>query len=153
MADLRLIAVLAAACTNAEAQPTKAPAGWAAQPAIVTAAKQALGKQTIDGIEAFGDPAKGCYSVWMAMRGSGSAKDLAGQIVKGLAGGKVEIKDVVTPTSEDGVLSLAFVAAPNKGRLRARLGKGKLVALACWSVEREPAACEQACTSVLGGLP
>jgi hypothetical protein len=159
MADLRLIAVCAFACTDAGAQPPsgiKAPPGWTAQPAIAVAAKDALGKKaTVDGLEAFGDPARGCYSVWMAVRGAGSAKDLAEQLVKGLAGEqrKVDIKDVVKPTTDEGVLALSFETAPFKGRLRARLGKGKIVTLACWSTPREPLACEQACTSLLGALP
>lgn len=160
MADLRLIALCAFACTDAGAQPPaagiKAPPGWTAQPAIVAAARDALGKKTVvDGLEAFGEPAMGCYSVWMAVRGSGSAKDLAEQLVKGLAGEarKVEIKDVVKPTADDGVLAFTFEAAPYKGRLRARLGKGKVVTLACWSSPREPLACDQACTTLLGALP
>ena len=160
MADLRLIAVLLVGCADAGAQPPapspKPPAGWTAQPAIVTAAKDALGKTEIDGIEAFGDPAMGCYSVWMAVRGSGKATELADQVVKGLTEKqkrKVDIKDVVKPAADEGVLALTFESAPYKGRLRARFGKGRITALACWSSQREPAACEQACTTMLGALP
>jgi hypothetical protein len=159
MADLRLIALCAFACTDAGAQPPasgiKAPPGWTAQPVIAAAAKETLGKTVVDGLEAFGDPAMGCYSVWMSVRGSGGAKELAEQLVKGLAGDKrkVDIKDVVKPTADEGVLAFAFEAAPFKGRLRARLGKGKIVTLACWSAPREPRACEQACTLLLGALP
>jgi len=168
MADVRLIAILvAAACADAGAQPpastVKPPAGWTAQPTIVTAAKAALGKTTVDAIEAFGDPAMGCYSLWMTVRGSGTAKELGEQIVGGLSAPdkkskqpprrKLDLKDVVKPTTDEGVLSLAFESAPYKGRLRARLGKGRIVALACWSAQREPLACEQACTTVLGALP
>lgn len=160
MADLRLIALCAFACTAAGAQPPagaiKPPPGWTAQPTVVAAAKEALGSKTvIDGLEAFGDPAMGCYSVWMAVRGAGSAKDLAEQIVKGLAGEqrRVDIKDVVKPTADEGLLALVFESAPVKGRLRARIGKGKIVTLACWSTPREPIACDRACTSLLGALP
>ena len=167
MADVRLIAVLLAACADAGAQPPvpspKPPAGWTPQPAIVTAAKDALGKKTtVDGIEAFGEPAMGCYSVWMAVHGSGKATDLAEQLVRGLTEPndkdkkqpkrKVTIKDVVKPTAEEGVLALSFESTPYVGRLRARLGKGRITALACWSSQREPAACEQACTNILGAL-
>jgi hypothetical protein len=160
MADVRLIALLLVACADAGAQPPvpspKPPAGWTPQPAIVTAAKDALGKTSIDGIEAFGDPAMGCYSVWMAVRESGKATELGDQILKGLTEKqkrKVEIKDVVKPTAEEGVLALSFESAPYKGRLRARLGKGRITALACWSSQREPAACDQACTTLLGAMP
>ena len=163
MADLRLIAVLLVACADAGAQPPmpspKPPAGWTPQPAIVTAAKDALGKKTtVDALEAFGDPAMGCYSVWMAVRGSGKA--LAEQLVKGLTEPdkkqpkrKVTIKDVVKPAADEGLLALSFESAPYTGRLRARLGKGRITALACWSAQREPAACDQACTTILGALP
>ncbi|MDQ3337880.1 MAG: hypothetical protein M4D80_22185 [Myxococcota bacterium] len=166
MADVRLIAILLVACADAGAQPPpasniKPPAGWTAQPALVTAAKDALGKTKIDGLEAFGEPAMGCYSVWMAVRGTGSATDLAEQLVRGLTEPdkkkapkrKVDIKDVVKPTAEEGVLALTFESAPYKGRLRARLGKGRITALACWSAQREPVACEQACTTILVALP
>ena len=155
MADLRLIIVLAlVACADADAQPPpaiKAPAGWSAQPAIATAAKTALGKN-VDGVEAFGEPAMGCYSVWMAVRGSGKATELAEQLVKSFDK-RVVIKDLVKPTADEGVLSLVFEHTPVKGRLRARIGKGKIVALACWANQREPAACDQACTTLLGALP
>ena len=185
MADLRLIAACClAACSRADAQPQasgiKPPAGWQAQPAIAAAAKEALGKATVDGIESFGEPAMGCYSVWMALRGSGGAKDVAEQLLRGLTEQKpdkkkpppkrkLEIKDVVKPTAEEGILSLTFESAllgdglrPTlgdglrpiyKGRLRARLGKGKITMLACFSSQREPAACETACTTMLGALP
>jgi hypothetical protein len=165
MADVRLIAILLVACADADAQPPvssnlEPPDGWTAQPAIVSAAKTALGKTKLDGIEAFGEPAMGCYSVWMAVRGSGKATDLADQLLRGLTEPdkkapkrKVDIKDLVKPTAEEGVLALTFESPPYKGRLRARLGKGRITALACWSSEREPAACDQACTTILGALP
>ena len=165
MADVRLIAILLVACADAGAQPPpavtiKPPAGWTAQPAIAAAAKDALGKAKVDGIEAFGEPAMGCYSVWMTVHGSGKATELAEQLVRGLTEPdkkkpkrKVDIKDVVKPTAEEGVLALTFESAPYKGRLRARLGKGRITALACWSAQREPAACDAACTTILGALP
>ena len=167
MADVRLIWLCLAACTTAGAETKqtsgiKPPAGWTSQPPIAAAAKDALGKTTVDGIEAFGEPAMGCYSVWMALRGTGDAKDVAEQIVRGLTAPdknskqpkrKLEIKDVVTPTAEAGVLALSFESAPYQGRLRVRLAQGKLTALACWSSRREPLACEQTCTTVLGALP
>lgn len=155
MAHVRLIVVVLAACADAGAQPPasgiKAPAGWTPQPAIAAAAKTALGKN-VDGVEAFGEPAMGCYSVWMAVRGSGKATELAEQLVKSFDK-RIVIKDLVKPTADEGVLSLVFEHAPVKGRLRARIGKGKITALACWANQREPAACEQACTTLLGALP
>ena len=169
MADVRLALVLLAAgfaaCSNADAESgavtppagikppsgIKPQAGWSAQPAIVAAAKTALGKTKVDGLEAFGEPSMGCYSVWMALQSSGGAKDVGEQVLKGLE--KVTIKDVVKPTADDGVLALTFEKPPYRGRLRARISKGSIKALACWWSNREPVACEQACTNVLGGRP
>lgn len=165
MADLRLIALLAvAACTDAGAQsaappavtPVAPPAGWTAQPAIAAAVQDALGKTSVDGLAAFGEPAMGCYGAWMALRARGDASELAEQIVRGLSGGAARtlaIRDLVKPTAATGVLALGFDSPPYTGRLRARLGDGKLAALACWWSPREPIACEQACTTLLGGLP
>jgi hypothetical protein len=161
MADVRLALVLLAACANADAESQagavtspanmKPPAGWSAQPSIVAAAKAALGKTTVDGLEAFGEPAMGCYSVWMSLRSTGGAKDVGEQVLRGLD--KVTIKDLVKPTADDGILSLTFEKSPYRGRMRARISKGSIKALACWWSQREPVACEQACTAVLGGLP
>lgn len=125
---------------------------------MAAAAKTALGKTAVDAIEAFGEPAMGCYSLWMTGRASGKATDAAEQLVRGLMDDKkqkrkLEIKDVVKPVGEAGVLSLGFETPPYKGRLRARFGEGKLVALACWWSQREPVACEQACTTILGAVP
>ena len=69
---------------------------------------------------------------------------------------------MVVPESGDGVVAMSFetTAAPGssvhgayRGRLRARIAAGKITALACFANEREPAACESACTALLGGLP
>ncbi len=175
MAHLRLIAtgLVLAACGRAGAEPAQAtsglkpPAGWQAQPAIAAAARDALGKIPVDGLEAVGEPAIGCYAVWMAVRGSGSAKNLSEQLVRGLtehdkktpapkrapAKRGLAIRDVVKPTGDEGILALTFESAPYKGRLRARVGKGRITALACFSAEREPATCETACTGLLGSIP
>ena len=159
MADVRLILLAAlAACTPADAQPKSGiqpPPGWTPQPAIASAAKAALGKQTIDAVEAHGEPAMGCYLLWMSVRGSGSAKDIAAQVVKGLADPAAErplaLTDVVQPTTEAGVLSFTFASAPYTGRLRATVGNGKIDTLACFWSEREPAACSTACTKLFAG--
>jgi hypothetical protein len=154
MADLRLALVALAACTDAGAQTPsgmKPPAGWSPQPAIVAAAKQALGKTKIDGIEAFAEPAMGCYAIWMGLRSSGDAKEVGEQVVKSL--GKVSVKDLVKPTTETGVLSLTFEKSPYEGRLQARVAKDSIKALACWWSKREPIACAQACAMLIGGMP
>ena len=168
MAYVRLMLVALVACSDAGAQTPsgiKAPDGWQSQPKIAKAASEAFagpkGKPKLEAVEAFGEPAMGCYALWMTMSGSGDAKDLAEQLLRGLVDDKakdqpkrkLEIKDVVKPTAAEGVLSLGFESAPYKGRLRARMGKGKITALACFGSQREPIACDTACTTILGALP
>jgi hypothetical protein len=196
MADLRLMAKLAAVatasaaitavgagagCRRAGAAPDQAsglmpPAGWQALPPIAAAARAALGRgATVDGAEAWGEPAMGCYAVWLAIRAAGSAEAIGQQVVAGFTaaaagsggsagakpagsaapepGSQTIVKDVAAPTGEEGVLTLAFERGDHRGRLRARLGGGRITALACFANQREPLACEAACTTFLGALP
>jgi hypothetical protein len=175
MADLRLIAAAAlpaiaalAGCGSAGAAPDQVsgltpPAGWQALPAIATAARAAIGPGVeVSGAEAWGEPAMGCYAVWLAIRTDGGATAVAEQVVAGFAaaatagsgsGAPLTIKDVTSPSGDEGVLALAFERGDHRGRLRARLGGGKIAALACFANPREPAACEAACSAFLGALP
>jgi len=59
------------------------------------------------------------------------------------------VDDVVRPTQPDGVLAFQFAAAPYRGRVRARLGGGRIAATACFANQRAPRACEAACTDIL----
>jgi hypothetical protein len=166
MAELRLILIVALmACRSSEAGPGSGltpPAGWQPLPPLAAAATEAAkaGKLTVDGAEAWGEPARGCYAAWFALRTAGGAPDvIADQLVNSLrvdpALFGVLIKDVVTPRAGDarGVLSLAFERAQYRGKLAAVIAKeGKLTALACFWNPREPRACEQACNGLLGGL-
>jgi hypothetical protein len=179
MADVRLSARLArpwsmlalasvaavAACGQADAQSQPppgavrsgitAPKGWKPLPAIAAAVQLVAPAPgvTVDGIEAWGEPAMGCYAVWLALHGSGGAPDVvADQVLESLASEKIAVRDVVKP-GDDGVLSLGVERGPYRGRLRARVDDGRLAALACVSNQREPAACEVACTGVLGAMP
>jgi len=98
-------------------------------------------------------------------RGSGKATEVADRILAGLVGeaapardagagaARVDVKHVVKPTADQGVLALSFERAPYRGRLRVRLGLGRILALACFANDREPLACDAACTTFLGGLP
>ncbi|MBA3455618.1 MAG: hypothetical protein H0T42_21165 [Deltaproteobacteria bacterium] len=154
------------ACGQAGAQPSAAsgltpPAGWIAIPEIATAAATAAKGDgvTVDGAEAWGDPARGCYGVWLALHGAGISAE---QVLAGLASQPITTRDVVKPESGDGIIALGFetTAAPGstvrgsyRGRLRARIAAGKITALACFANEREPSACAGACTTLLGGLP
>jgi hypothetical protein len=168
MAQLRLIhaaVVCLAACRASEAGPTSGltvPAGWRALPELVTAASDA-GKQAklrVEGIEAWGEPSRGCYATWLALTGDKGAPDAIAELMvselsasPALAG--ITITDVVKPApkTESGVLSLAFTRAPYRGTLRAQLGKtGAHAVLACFWNEREPLACEAACNQLVGSM-
>ena len=157
MAHLRLMVIALAACNAADAQPSgiTPPPGWTVLPGIASAAKTAAAAPgiTVDNTEAWGDPAMGCYAVWMALHGSGGdAAAIAEQIRTGFSDLKVALTDVVAPSGDDGIFSATFERAPFKGRLRARVGGGKVTALACFGNQREPIACDSACAGVLGGL-
>jgi len=157
--------LLASGCRSSEAGPgsgLKPPEGWAALPALATAASDAAkaGHLQVDGVEAWGEPARGCYAAWIALRGAGGAPDvMADQLVRGLSAepalAGIVVRDVEkpAPASASGVLSLAFERAQYRGKLRATLAKdGKLAALACFWNSREPVACEQACNGLLGSM-
>ena len=146
-----------AACGQAGAQPSAtsgltAPAGWIAIPEIATAAATAAKSDgvTIDGAEAWGDPARGCYSVWLALHGEGASAE---QVLAGLATESITTTNVVRPDTGDGVVVMSFMRGAYRGRLRARIAAGTITALACFANDREPLACEGACTTLLGGLP
>lgn len=170
MAQLRLIALVAcvactAACRSSEAGPTSGltpPAGWRALPDVAGAAREAglAAKATIDGVEAWGDTARGCYGVWLAMSSDAGAPDvLADKLLSSLTSAPtlagITVTDIVKPPKavDSGMLSLSFSRAPYSGKLRAQIGKtGAYAVLACLWNGREPAACEAACTVLLGGM-
>jgi len=157
MALLRLMLLALAACGQAGAQPSAtsgltAPVGWIAIPEIATAAATAAKGDgvTIDGAEAWGDPARGCYGVWLALHGDGASAE---QVLAGLTTEPITTTNVVKPESGDGLVAMSFTRGVYRGRLRARIAAGKITALACFANEREPIACDGACTTLLGGLP
>lgn len=139
------------------------PAGWQAMPSLASAAASAAKRDgiTVDRVEAWGEPARGCYAAWLSVRGSGGAPDaIARQIVEGLSAepalAGIVVRDVTEPAAgaPSGVLALAFERGSYRGKLHVSVAKdGPLAALACFWNEREPAACEQACTGLLGGMP
>ena len=168
MADLRVIAMILAlvtagilgGCGSADAQSTPsgqvsgmtAPAGWQDLPSVAAAARMAAGAGgvTIDGVEAWGEPAMGCYAIGIALHGSGGrVDDLTAQVLDGIAAEKIDVSEVVKPASADGVLALTLERKPYHGRLRARLGDGRITAFACVANQREPLACETACTPLI----
>jgi hypothetical protein len=167
MAELRVIALLAcvASCRASEADTNSGltpPADWKPLPSLATAARDAAkhDRITVDGAEAWGETARGCYAAWVALRGGGGAPDaMAEQLVRSLSAEPalvgLVVRDVVKPAggAASGVLSLSFERALYRGKLRASLAKdGTIAALACFWNQREPVACEQACTALLGSM-
>lgn len=165
MAVVRLIAVgaLAVACRASEAGPTSGlavPAGWRALPDLVTAATDAAKAANIvvDGVEAWGEPARGCYAAWLGIRGGGGAPSaVADPMIASLSTELpgLTVTDVVKPAAnaDAGVLSLAFTRPPYRGRVRAAIAKtGAMGVLACFWNLREPIACEAACTGLIGSM-
>lgn len=162
MAHFRLSFLCAlAACGQAGAQANApassgitAPAGWQALPEVAHAVGDAAKADgvRVTGSDAWGDTARGCYAVWLKLSGSGVSVD---QVLAGIASETIETKDIVKPTSEDGtgLVTLAFSKPGYTGRLRARIESGTITSLACFANEREPVACEAACTALLGSLP
>jgi hypothetical protein len=164
MALLRLAVVglgALAACGQAGAQPTSpsnvasgitAPAGWATLPELAQGVRDATKANgvTVEGVEAWGETARGCYAVWFQLAGTGANADA---VIAGLAAEKLATSNVVRPESGDGVTALTFARSPYTGRLRVRTQEARLTALACFANQREPKACDAACTSLLGAIP
>jgi hypothetical protein len=163
------------ACNAAGADPNAAssrsaarPEGWKQLPAMATAVGAAARADgvTIDSVDAWGEPANGCYAVWLALHGaSGDAPALADQVLAGLSraggprskesavSGELVISELVKPVGREGVLAFAFANAPFRGRVRARLGGGRIAAVACFGNERAPRGCDATCGRVLEGSP
>ncbi len=157
MALLRLGLLALAACGQAGAQPSVAsglepPHGWQVLPDLATSVGEATKTDgvMVDGVEAWGETARGCYAVWFAIHGSGASADT---VLDGLATEKLTITNVVKPESGDGVIAVTFAKPPYSGRLRARTADGNITALACFASEREPLTCEAPCTALLGAIP
>lgn len=157
------VAVAASACRASEAGPGSGlvpPSGWQPLPALATAAMDAAkgaGLQ-LDGVEAWGETARGCYAAWLALRGASGAPDvMADQVVTSLSAepalAGIVVRDVIEPAAgaKTGVLSLTFQRALYHGKLRATLASdGRVEALACFWNQREPVACEQGCATLFG---
>jgi hypothetical protein len=137
------------ACSAAGADDRALPAGWKPLPSIATAARAAIKADgvVVDRADAAGDPASGCYAIWLDIHsGKAEPSALVDEILAGMTG--ITVHDVVKPGA-DGVMSLGFERAPYRGRLRARLGAGTIAATACFANAREPAHCEATCAQVL----
>jgi hypothetical protein len=119
--------------------------------AAVTAAAASDGV-TVDAASAWGEPAGGCYAVWLALHGpAAGAPELADQVLAGMT--ELAPADIARPSGPDGALAFSFARPPYRGRVRAQLGGGRISAVACFGNQREPRACDAACTYVLQGVP
>ncbi len=101
-------------------------------------------------VDAWGEPAAGCYVVWLELRGAaGDAPALADQVLGNLTGLAVEGVEPPSATETAGVLAFTFARPPYRGGLRARLGQGEIAATACFGNGREHVACDTTCARVL----
>ena len=154
-----------ASCAASEAAPPPAaspsnfaaPKGWAVDSGLAkTAATAAAGdKITVLGSDAWSEPSRGCYAIWIDLAGSASPVDAAAdQLLAALTNQKATLREVQKPAAgETGTLALAFDRAPYHGKLRAELATtGEIRALACMWNQREPKACDAGCTSLLGAM-
>jgi hypothetical protein len=133
------------ACGRASGDTGMAPpAGWVALPEIANA----IGATAkLDGIQAWGEPSKGCYAVSIAADGGG---DLVGELLAALAAEKVATTDIVKPTGATGVLAFSIARGTYHGKVRAQIDTDRVAALACYHNDREPLACETQCATFLG---
>jgi hypothetical protein len=114
--------------------------------AAATTAAATQAKTAVDGAEAWGDPARGCYASWLALSSDRGAPSALAELT---------IANVVKPAAgaDAGVLSLSFTRPPYQGTLRAQIGRGGSYAvLACFWNQREPIACETACNGLVGSM-
>lgn len=161
-----LVAIAAGACGKAEAvppPPVQPPATWHALDELASAVAEAAKADgaSVDAAAAWGEPAMGCYATWLALHGAAAspetmANELVGHlpIDPKLVG--IAVSDVVLPAAgaDRGVLSLSFAHPPYQGRVRAQLSSdGTIAALACFWNDREPVACSEGCTKLIGSMP
>lgn len=161
-----VVALAAGACGKAEAvppPPVQPPATWHELGELATAIGEAAksGGATVDAAAAWGEPAMGCYATWLSLHGAAASPEAMANELLGhlpidpkLVG--IAVSDVVMPAAgaDRGVLSLSFSRAPYHGRVRAQLSSdGAIAALACFWNDREPLACSEGCTKLVGSMP
>ena len=151
MVGLRVMLAGLAACSSAAAQPEQRsglqpPAGWQVLPAVASAARMAASSTgvSVEGAEAWGEPAMGCYAVWIALAG-GTGDELAEQIEAGLAAEQIEVSNV----KPGDAIAMTVERAPYRGQLVARAGDTGVSALVCFANGRERAACDATCSTLL----
>ncbi|HTL31739.1 MAG TPA: hypothetical protein VL326_01375 [Kofleriaceae bacterium] len=150
-----------AGCRASEAAPGSGltgPAGWKSLPSLATAARDAAKASgfTVDDADAWGDPARGCYSAALSLttRLAKPAK-LADELMKGLKTEGIDVTGLETPAAnaKDGVLKFMFEKAPYRGQLEANIGSnGHITMHVCFRNQREPQMCDATCAQWLRSM-
>jgi len=92
----------------------------------------------------------------LAAQAAGSKAAAPAQAARSSGGavvGELAISELVKPAGRDGMMAFAFASPPFRGRVRARLGGGRIAAVACFGNERAPRACDATCAQVLEATP
>ena len=128
MGLLRVTAVALVACSAAGADPAAAPSsvahpdGWKQLPAVAAAVGAAAKADavTIDSVDAWGEPAHGCYAVWLELHGgSADAPALADQVLAGIARA-AQPRDTATTTPAAASSTAAASTAPAGAKAKAK---------------------------------
>jgi hypothetical protein len=146
-----------AACGDVHAEPIGAhalPAGWQELPDFARTARDALAGVTIDRLDVWGSPARGCFAAHAGLRGAArEASTVQDEVLGSLRGeprlAGLLVHDIII--RPDGGISLAFEHAQYRGTLRVAPGHdGAGDAFVCFANDREPAGCEVACKQLAG---
>jgi hypothetical protein len=150
------LAVGALGGAHAAPAPSRAlPAHWRELPTVVHAVAGALAPATVDHIEAWGDPAAGCFAADVVLRGKpGEPAKVRDEVLGSLRADPRLAQLVIhaTRVRGDGGTEVELERAPYRGSLRATPGaSGEVEVFACLWNEREPVTCTAACKQLLGG--
>lgn len=150
------LAVGALADAHAAPAPARAlPPHWRELPAVARVVTGALVPATVDRVEAWGDPAAGCFAASAVMRGAARDASVVRDEVIGSLRADPRLAQLVVHAATaraDGGTDATFERAPYHGTLRATpAASGEVDVIACVWNEREPATCEAACKQLLGG--
>jgi hypothetical protein len=146
-----------AGCGDVHAEPIGAralPAGWQELPELARTARDTLASGTIDRLDVWGSPARGCFAAHGALRGAArEAGTLQDDVLGSLRGeprlAGLLVHDIII--RPDGGIALAFERAPYRGTLRVVPGHdGAADGFVCFANDREPTACEVACKQLAG---
>jgi hypothetical protein len=139
----------------------EAPASWVRLPAVETAAGAAAAgiAGAVTTIEAWGDPAAGCYAIGIDSRGTraegvaASANRLVAELAPLGVAADAFTKPVLEPVDESVAISLGELAGAMRVRIyRDAAGVPQAMALACASNPREPERCKVQCDGLFAQM-